>query len=107
MRWLLRDRHGGVYGRRVLLLVGAGNNGGDTLFAGARLARRGAEVRAVLLSPDRVHAGGLAALTAAGGRVVSAVPAGADLVIDGIVGIGGRGGLRRTPRRSWPAATRW
>ena len=30
------------YGARVLLLVGAGDNGGDTLYAGARLARRGA-----------------------------------------------------------------
>lgn len=101
----LRDRHGKVYGRRVLLLVGAGNNGGDTLFAGARLARRGAEVRAVTLSPDRVHTGGLAALTAAGGRVVSAVPAGSDLVIDGILGIGGRGGLRADAATVVAAAT--
>ena len=30
-----------AYGRRVALLVGAGDNGGDALFAGARLARRG------------------------------------------------------------------
>ena len=29
---------GNVYGRRVALLVGTGNNGGDALFAGARLA---------------------------------------------------------------------
>nr|MDQ6937931.1 bifunctional ADP-dependent NAD(P)H-hydrate dehydratase/NAD(P)H-hydrate epimerase [Actinomycetota bacterium] len=27
------DQGGRVYGRRVLLLVGAGNNGGDALFA--------------------------------------------------------------------------
>ena len=33
---------GRVYGARVLLLVGAGNNGGDALYAGAMLARRGA-----------------------------------------------------------------
>src|SRR5690606_11508986 len=38
---LLADRYGGVYGRSVLLLVGGGNNGGDALFAGAALARRG------------------------------------------------------------------
>jgi hydroxyethylthiazole kinase-like uncharacterized protein yjeF len=91
----------GAYGRRVALLVGSGNNGGDALFAGARLAGRGARVTAVLLHPDRAHAAGLAALRRAGGRVV---PAGAgqtpvlvrraDLVIDGMLGIGGKGGLR-------------
>src|SRR6478609_3406174 len=63
---LLR-RNGRVYGSRVLLLVGSGDNGGDALYAGARLARRGAGVRALLLAPDRAHPGGLAALLAAGG----------------------------------------
>ncbi|MBB1261433.1 NAD(P)H-hydrate dehydratase, partial [Streptomyces alkaliterrae] len=90
---------GRVYGSRVLLLVGSGDNGGDTLYAGARLARRGAGVTALLLSPDRAHPGGLAALRAAGGRVLPATEAApgtlaADLVLDGITGIGGRGGLR-------------
>ncbi|MFD4022872.1 NAD(P)H-hydrate dehydratase [Streptomyces sp. NPDC058576] len=92
---LLR-RNGRVYGSRVLLLVGSGDNGGDALHAGARLARRGAGVRALLLAPDRVHPGGLAALLAAGGHVVDG-PDGLgvlDLVVDGITGIGGRGGLR-------------
>ncbi|WP_276206731.1 NAD(P)H-hydrate epimerase, partial [Streptomyces griseoruber] len=51
---------GRVYGRRVVLLVGSGDNGGDALYAGARLARRGAGVSAVLLAPERVHGGGLA-----------------------------------------------
>ncbi|HEU5266955.1 MAG TPA: NAD(P)H-hydrate epimerase, partial [Jatrophihabitans sp.] len=86
-----------VYGRRVVLLVGAGNNGGDALYAGAALARRGARVQAMLLAPDRAHREGLAAFTAAGGRVVPVDAeslAGADLVVDGIVGIGGSGGLR-------------
>lgn len=99
---------GRTYGSRVVLLVGSGDNGGDALFAGARLARRGAGVSAVLLSPERVHEGGVAALRAAGGRVMVApgavvegrtvpvepVIAKADLVVDGIVGIGGKGGLR-------------
>ncbi|MEU8682295.1 NAD(P)H-hydrate dehydratase [Streptomyces sp. NPDC048611] len=88
---------GKVYGSRVVLLVGSGDNGGDALYAGARLARRGAGVAAVLLSPERAHPGGLAALRAAGGRVSDDPPrdlARADLVVDGIVGIGGRGGLR-------------
>lgn len=87
---------GRVYGSRVVLLVGSGDNGGDALFAGAKLARRGARVDALLLHPDRVHTAGLGAFRGAGGRV--APDAGclddADLVLDGIVGIGGSGGLR-------------
>ncbi|MQY35333.1 Bifunctional NAD(P)H-hydrate repair enzyme Nnr [Streptomyces sp. RB17] len=90
---------GRVYGSRVVLLVGSGDNGGDALYAGARLARRGAGVTAVLLTPERAHPGGLAALRRAGGAVAAADSAGglierADLVVDGIVGIGGKGGLR-------------
>ncbi|NBE55404.1 NAD(P)H-hydrate dehydratase, partial [Streptomyces boluensis] len=88
---------GKVYGSRIVLLVGSGDNGGDALYAGARLARRGAGVAAVLLAPERAHAGGLRALLAAGGRVSSTPErdiADARLVLDGIVGIGGRGGLR-------------
>ena len=91
----------GVYGATVAILAGAGDNGGDALYAGARLAGRGAAVTAVLLSPDRAHRGGLAALRAAGGRAMPAdsrdaadVLAAARLVLDGIVGIGGSGGLR-------------
>nr|BFD83193.1 bifunctional ADP-dependent NAD(P)H-hydrate dehydratase/NAD(P)H-hydrate epimerase [Streptomyces sp. Xyl84] len=93
------DLLGRVYGRRVVLLVGSGDNGGDALYAGARLARRGAGVTAVLLAPGRTHPDGLAALRRAGGTVTDAEAAGApldraDLVVDGIVGIGGKGGLR-------------
>ncbi|MDT7554619.1 MAG: ADP-dependent NAD(P)H-hydrate dehydratase / NAD(P)H-hydrate epimerase [Pseudonocardiales bacterium] len=87
-------------GSRVALLVGAGDNGGDALWAGVELQRRGAGVVAVLLDPARAHAEGLAAFRRAGGRTVDAGAAGlaaltgADLVIDGIVGLSGRGGLR-------------
>ena len=85
---------GRTYGTRVVLLIGSGDNGGDALYAGARLARRGAQVIAVLLS-SKAHAEGLEALLAAGGRVGSTddIPT-ADVVVDGIVGIGGRPGLR-------------
>ena len=101
------DVLGGAYGARVLLLVGSGDNGGDALFAGALLARRGALVDAVLLGGDRVHADGLAALRRAGGRAagpddgaaIAWLAARAHLVVDGIVGIGGSPGLRG------PAAT--
>ncbi|MPY98422.1 MAG: NAD(P)H-hydrate dehydratase [Actinophytocola sp.] len=99
---LLRERTGGVAGRHVTLLVGAGNNGGDALWAGAFLRKRGVGVTAVLLAPEKANAEGLAALRRAGGRAVAADEAGnaldnaldADLVIDGIVGLAARGGLR-------------
>jgi hydroxyethylthiazole kinase-like uncharacterized protein yjeF len=91
---LLLDDTGGVYGSRVVLLVGSGDNGGDTLYAGAALARRGAQVRALLLSPERVHLAGLSALRQAGGFATRDLPQRADLVLDGIVGIGASGGLR-------------
>jgi hydroxyethylthiazole kinase-like uncharacterized protein yjeF len=88
------DFLGSVYGARVVLLIGSGDNGGDALYAGARLARRGAQVTAVLLS-DRAHEAGLAALLAGGGRVgTTDAIARADAVLDGIVGIGGRPGLK-------------
>ena len=89
------DLLGRVYGAQIVLLVGSGNNGGDALWAGAMLARRGAQVRALLAS-DAPHAEGLAAFRAAGGRV-SEDPRWvrrADMVIDGLLGIGGKGALR-------------
>jgi hydroxyethylthiazole kinase-like uncharacterized protein yjeF len=89
------DLLGGAYGRRVLLLVGPGDNGGDALWAGARLAGRGAQVEALLLA-DRAHEAGLRALRAAGGHATTdlgELGPSPDLVVDGIVGIGGRPGL--------------
>jgi hydroxyethylthiazole kinase-like uncharacterized protein yjeF len=103
---------GSVYGARVVILAGSGDNGGDALFAGALLAARGAAVTAIAAA-SRLHEPGAAALRAAGGTIEPAAdpapagtaPAGtagdagraldrADLIIDGLLGIGGRGGLR-------------
>ena len=115
LAYAVLDLLGSAYGRRVLLLVGPGNNGGDALYAGAVLARRGCAVEAWLVT-DQTHPGGLDALRAAGGRVVgpSELPGAlsglvpeeardepsrrtrpdrAELVVDGILGIGGRPGL--------------
>lgn len=93
------DLLGATYGARVLLLVGGGDNGGDALYAGALLARRGTAVQAVLLS-EHAHPEGLAAFGRAGGRVVDAgAAAHPDVVVDGIVGIGGRPGLRPDAER--------
>src|SRR5580693_9189639 len=92
---LLARYPGHVYGARVVVLAGNGDNGGDALYAGARLARRGAAVTAITAAP-KAHAGGTADLLAAGGRVTDNKDAiaRADLIIDGLLGIGGRGGLR-------------
>jgi hydroxyethylthiazole kinase-like uncharacterized protein yjeF len=88
------DLLGGGYGRRVLLLVGSGDNGGDALYAGALMRRRGVTVDVLLLGSNH-HEAGLAALLAAGGRLVDTLDGqGPDVVVDGIVGIGGRAGLR-------------
>ena len=98
-------RLGGPGGRRVVALVGAGNNGGDALYAAALLARDGASV-VVLMVAESAHEGGLHAVRAAGVSVLNAVGVHTDpksvvasalgeaeLVIDGIVGIGGHSGL--------------
>ncbi|NEA34125.1 NAD(P)H-hydrate dehydratase [Streptomyces sp. SID13031] len=103
------DGRSRTYGARVVLLIGSGDNGGDALYAGEKLARRGAKVTAVLLS-DKYHREGLAALLVTGGRVAEGGSEGeasdpdrsalareiaaADVIVDGIVGIGGRPGLR-------------
>jgi hydroxyethylthiazole kinase-like uncharacterized protein yjeF len=78
------DVLGGTYGARVVVLAGDGDNGGDALLAGSLLARRGAQVDVVRVSAESVDEKLLRA---------------ADLVIDGMVGIGAHGPLR-------PAAAR-
>jgi ADP-dependent NAD(P)H-hydrate dehydratase / NAD(P)H-hydrate epimerase len=96
---LLARAPGHVYGARVVVLAGSGDNGGDALYAGAILARRGAAVTAIAAGA-RVHEGGATALRQARGRVVgltedtAALIASADLILDGLLGIGGHGGLR-------------
>ncbi len=99
-RDLLAERRTGVRGARVLALVGTGNNGGDALWALSFLAARGAATT-VIGDPDRMHAHGARAARRAGARVlawtdpgVGTAITGADLVLDGILGIGGSGGLR-------------
>jgi len=81
----------------VLVLVGAGNNGGDALLAAAELARDGREVR-VIRTASRIHEDGAAHATAAGVPIttseelddagVAVLGRASALVVDGILGIG-------------------
>ena len=80
----------------ILVVAGPGNNGGDGLFAAAELAKDH-DVR-VWLALDAAHEAGLRAAREAGCRVVAApeamaLLADAGLVIDAVLGIGGRPGL--------------
>lgn len=90
---------------RIVAIVGPGDNGGDALYASALLART--HPVAVVGIAARLHEGGLTAAQQAGLEVhrvdpdaeqlpgsVLAVLAEADLVVDGLLGIGGRPGLR-------------
>src|SRR5215469_3715225 len=94
-----------VYGSPVVILAGSGDNGGDALFAGARLAGRGAAVTAIAAGP-KLHEAAARELVARGGSITLAADAAgsaaiapaaaraiaaADLIIDGITGIGGHG----------------
>lgn len=104
---VLRARGRRVYGSRVVILAGSGNNGGDALYAGAYLVRHGARATALLTS-SRTHPEALRAFERAGGRAQWLRPesaadpawpfwneaATADVLVDGLLGTGGRGGLR-------------
>ncbi|MCC3300184.1 NAD(P)H-hydrate epimerase [Arthrobacter sp. zg-Y895] len=104
----LAARRGRLYGAGVTVLAGSGNNGGDALYAAARLGRRGAATTAVLTS-DAAHPEALAAFRAQGGKVLALTESNAavladaalaaDAVIDGVLGTGGSGGLRGPVRK--------
>jgi len=86
-------RMGAGYGRRVTVLAGRGNNGGDGYVAARHLMRRGAAVTA---RPFGRPVGGGAAERAllaarAAGVPFSDQPPPADLVIDAVFGSGFRG----------------
>ena len=98
---------------RVVVLAGRGDNGGDALWAAAHLAH--SEVAVGVVTLGRPAPGGQddedtarAAALGAGAVVVAgdeshaeaaALLAEADVVVDGLLGIGGRPGLREDARR--------
>lgn len=82
--------------QRILVLAGSGDNGGDALYASAELAAEGIAVD-VWPVGSRIHDAALATATAAGAVLVDG-PTGADLVLDGILGIGAQPPLRGQAR---------
>lgn len=74
--WAARELMGGVYGRRVVVLAGKGNNGNDGRHAATRLRRWGVRTRIVEVAdaPPRLPV--------------------ADLVVDAAFGTGFRGEYR-------------
>lgn len=107
----------------IVLLAGAGDNGGDGLFAAAALAQEGATVTAVAVGRS-LHEAGFAEFVRAGGKVLVLDPAAeipgcasgfsageagerlqaavsliakSHLVIDAMTGIGIQGALRGIP----------
>lgn len=90
--------------RSVVVLVGPGDNGGDALYAAAHLAEHLSVV--VVQVGTAIHEGGLRAVTDAGvprlrvartrrplTQPVRQALDDADVIVDGLLGIGGRPGL--------------
>lgn len=117
---LLDDEDLDVEDARVTVLAGAGDNGGDGLYAGAELACEGAQVTAVAVGRS-LHEDAFRAFVCAGGRVLVLDPAadipgctsgfsageagerlqaavecarGSHVVLDAMTGIGVAGALR-------------
>ena len=92
---LATDEGRGSDENRIVVLVGPGNNGGDALYAAARLSAAGLDVRIVPVA-DRLHEEGLAAALEAGAVVEThsdstELARGARVLVDGLFGIGSAG----------------
>lgn len=92
---------GGTYGRRVLIVCGKGNNGGDGLVMATWLARRGARCTIVLLAkPEELRGDALLSYQQAvqtPGCLFKewerARPKESDLIVDAMFGTGFKGSL--------------
>ena len=90
---LVHERYQAVTKRRVLGLVGGGNNGGDTLVALMELNKAGWNVCAVLVQKDLRSQPFVQKLVESGGRVYDVDSLErelkeTDLVLDGLIGTG-------------------
>lgn len=103
---LAAARRGAVYGRKVVVLTGPGNNGGDGYVAARYLRQRGAAVEVHALTEPKTRES-IDALQKA--RAVSvpirelSEPVDAHLVVDALFGGGVRRGLPE-PVRKWMAS---
>ena len=87
---------GAGYGRRVVVLAGAGNNGGDGYVAARHLARRGAQVTVHALGTPKTPEAAIAAAawSNSGGATARFDDVrSCDLLIDGVFGVGFHGEL--------------
>ena len=91
----------GAAGKRILVVAGSGNNGGDALCTGRFLSQRGAAVQASIVparEPSSLAAYHAAILRKLGVPVYEApqgIERSADVVIDGLLGTGIRPPLRQ------------
>ncbi len=95
-----------VQGKRILVLVGPGNNGGDGLVAARYLAQAGAEVACYLTRPrdpqkeeNMRHVRNLPLLVASddpGMEGLLRLAAGADVIVDSLLGTGSTPPVRGT-----------
>jgi len=86
------------YGDRVIVLAGRGNNGGDGYTAARYLSRRGVQVVVRALGYPRGDGGPARAASVAAAAAGASIdllgePEGADLIIDGLFGVGFHGSL--------------
>jgi ADP-dependent NAD(P)H-hydrate dehydratase / NAD(P)H-hydrate epimerase len=89
-------RAGASYGRRVVVLAGPGNNGGDGYVAARYLNQRGVFVVVHALAPSSTELArrAEAMARAAGVPVVElGAPASCDVIVDALFGGGGRSGM--------------
>lgn len=97
----ITDWLGGVAGRRIAVIAGGGNNGGDALVAARFLAQRGATISALCLPPKDPsslpanHARTLQAMGIECAFLNDSFRVSADLVVDGLLGTGIRLPLRQ------------
>lgn len=95
----IRRRQPALNGKRVVVLVGSGNNGGDGLVAADQLAESGAQIAAYLVKsrdeadPHLTRVRGRGALVAVASedqraRVLHNLLGAADVVIDAVLGTG-------------------
>ncbi len=92
--------HAELFGKRIVILVGAGNNGADGLVAGRHLSAWGANVTAVLCavrkSPDPKQKMSIEygtkvvdGLTDSGAESLQSLLESSDLLVDAVLGTGG------------------